>query len=125
MCDYLIHFYSRADAILDGILVDVTETAREAGFRYCVALTAAVWHKYVEVPAGVEAQDEAGRLWDILQMLKFGIAKEEASRNVITFQLHVRNDNSDGDPPLVELKAVCGPDDDGGPCITVMVPDED
>lgn len=125
MCDYLIHIYTRADAILDGILVDVSDTAKEAGFKYCVAMTAAVWQKYVEVPTGVEAQDEAGRLWDILHMLKFAIAKDKASGNVITFQLHVRNDNSDGDPPLVDLKAICGPDDDGQPCITIMLPEED
>jgi hypothetical protein len=30
-----------------------------------------------------------------------------------------------GTPPLVRLKALCGPGDDGSPCITVMMPDED
>jgi hypothetical protein len=28
-------------------------------------------------------------------------------------------------PPLVCLKAVCGPDDQGEPVVTVMLPDED
>jgi hypothetical protein len=28
-------------------------------------------------------------------------------------------------PKLVHLKAVCGPDDDGTPCLTIMTPDED
>jgi hypothetical protein len=28
-------------------------------------------------------------------------------------------------PPLVRLKAVCGPDDDGAACLTVMLPHED
>jgi hypothetical protein len=37
----------------------------------------------------------------------------------------VRNDNREGDPLLVDLKAVFGPDDDGSPCITIMLPDED
>jgi hypothetical protein len=32
---------SRADAIRDGVLIDVSATAREAGFEYPVALTAA------------------------------------------------------------------------------------
>jgi hypothetical protein len=35
----LIHRYSRADAIRDGVLIDVSETARAAGIRYPVALT--------------------------------------------------------------------------------------
>jgi type I site-specific restriction endonuclease len=36
-----IHSYTRADAFADGYLVDVTDTAREAGFRFPVALTRA------------------------------------------------------------------------------------
>lgn len=62
----LIHVYTRAQAIEDGVLVDVTETAKEAGIRYPVAITQAVWAEYVAVPDGVEGQDENGRLWDIL-----------------------------------------------------------
>jgi hypothetical protein len=37
----LISAYSRSEALADGLLVDVTETAREAGFLYPVALTRA------------------------------------------------------------------------------------
>ena len=36
-----IHRYTRAEAIRDGVLIDVSATAREAGFRYPVALAAA------------------------------------------------------------------------------------
>jgi hypothetical protein len=46
----LIHSYSRADALRDGVLIEVTETAREAGSRFPVALTLAVWERYVAVP---------------------------------------------------------------------------
>ena len=35
----VIHRYTRAQAIEDGTLVDVTETAREAGWRFPVATT--------------------------------------------------------------------------------------
>ena len=122
--DDLIFAYTRAEAIADGVLVDVTSTAREAGFRYPVALTRAVWCEYVEVPAGVEGQDEKGRLWDILVMLSYAIRRSREGSE-LRFRLHVRNDNRDRTPPLVELKALCGPDDDGNPCITVMAPGED
>jgi hypothetical protein len=37
----LIHSYSRAQAIADGVLIDVSATAREAGIRCPVALTRA------------------------------------------------------------------------------------
>ena len=39
----VIFAYTRAQAIEDGILVDVSETAREAGFRIPVAITRTVW----------------------------------------------------------------------------------
>ena len=48
--DDLIHRYTRKQAIEDAVLVDVTPTAREAGFRLPVALTRAVWEHYVRVP---------------------------------------------------------------------------
>jgi hypothetical protein len=43
----------------------------------------------------------------------------------VRFGVHVRNDNRERTPPPVRLKAVCGPGDDGSPCLTVMLPDED
>ena len=43
------------------------------------------------------------------------------------FGLHVWNDNRDRTPPLVTLKAVCGPRDIGDPipAISIMLRDED
>jgi hypothetical protein len=121
----VIFAYTRKDAIADGSLVDVSQTAREAGFKIPVALTRAVWSQYVEVPEGVECQDEQGRLWDVLWMCRFGITQgENRDASEFLYQLQVRNDNREGEPPLVTLKAVCGPDD-ASPCITIMLPDED
>jgi hypothetical protein len=37
----LIHVYTRADALRDGVLIDVSQTAREAGFKSPAALTRA------------------------------------------------------------------------------------
>lgn len=121
----LIFAYTRAQALSDEVLVDVTETAKEAGLRYPTALTRAVWDRYVEVPEGVEAQDEAGRLWDILWMLRSAILAqpEDSQTVVIEYRLYVRNDNARAD--LVTLKAVCGPGDDAEPVLTVMLPEED
>ncbi|MFO0888214.1 MAG: DUF6573 family protein [Isosphaeraceae bacterium] len=121
----VIFAYTREQAIADGALIDVTETAREAGFRIPVALSRAVWAEYVEVPDGVEAQDEAGRLWDILWMCRWGVERWNRVGSMFLFHLHVRNDNAEGEPPVVQLKAVCGPDDDASPCITITLPEED
>ena len=120
--DKIIHSYTRAEAIEDGFLVDVSDTAKEAGFRYPVALTRTVYDRYVEVPEGVEGQDESGRLWDILFMCRQAIKRSDGEA-VCLFTLLVRNDNRRLE--AVRLKAVCGPNDDLSPCITVMMPDED
>jgi hypothetical protein len=120
----LIHRYTRSQAIADGVLIDLSQAAREAGFTIPVALTAAAWAKCVAVPPGVVGQDEAGRLWDVLWMLRLAIGPG-ADGSEVRFAVHVRNDNRDRTPPLVRLKALCGPDDDGEPCLTVMMPEED
>jgi hypothetical protein len=119
----LIHRYTRAQAIADGVLIDVTQMAREAGIRWPVALTAAAWAKCVAVPPGVACQDEAGRLWDVAWMLACAI-RRGGSGPEIGFALHVRNDNRDRTPPLVRLRALCGPGDRGEPVLTVLLPEE-
>ncbi len=121
----VIYAYTRKDALNDGVQIDVSEVAREAGLKFPVYLTRAVWESYVTVPDGVRCQDEKGRLWDIVWMLR--CAARRTSGPQMLFGLHVRNDNRDRTPPLVNLKAMCGPRDidDPQPAITVMLPDED
>ena len=41
------------------------------------------------------------------------------------FGRHGRGDNSNGIAPLVRVKALCGPADQGEPVVTVMLPTED
>ncbi len=119
----MIDAYSRADAISDGVLLDASNLAKEAGFRYPVALTAAAWATCVRVPAGVPGQDETGRLWDVLTMLRHASRAAAPDVSTLRFDVLVLNDNTT--PKPVRLKAVCGPDDDLSPCLTVMLPDED
>jgi hypothetical protein len=74
---------------------------------------------------GVACQDTAGRLWDVLTMLRFAIRASNGGAREVLFGVHVRDDNRQRTPPLVRLKAICGPGDRGEPVITVMVPEED
>lgn len=122
MSENIIFAYTRAQAIADGVLVDVTKTAKEAGFKVSVAMTDTVNAEYVQVPAGVEGQDEEGRLWDILWMCSLE-ARRQKENSVILFSVLVQNSNRG--PKKVDLKCVCGPDDEGAPCLTIMRPDED
>lgn len=117
----IIYAYSRAQAIEDGVLIDVSDMAREAGFTRAVALTRAVWESFVRVPERVSGQDEKGRLWDVLWMLRVAILN--SADNPLFYSLLVQND--DNGPKEVRLKAVCGPGDEAEPVITVMLPEED
>ncbi len=117
----IVFAYSRAQAIADGVLIDTGEMAKEAGFRYSVALTAAAWQLCVAVPKACPWQDERGRLWDVLNVLR--VSSRNKSSSGIEFSLLVQND--DTGPKLVTLQALCGPGDDLEPVITVMLPDED
>ena len=121
--DILIFSYPRSEALEDGVLIDVTETAREAGFRVPVAMTPAAWAACVEIPAGVTCQDEAGRLWDVLTMLRYAGRGRAGEGSTVFFDVLVLNDAES--PKPIRLKAVCGPNDDLSPCVTVMLPDED
>lgn len=73
--------YTRKEALADGVQVEVTQLAAEAGIRFPVFLTRAVHEKYVAVPEGVEGQDETGRLWDILMVLRFATRTIAVPRN--------------------------------------------
>ena len=121
----VVYSYTRAQAVADGVQVEVTKTAQEAGIRFPVFLTRTVYDAYVTVPEGVTAQDEAGRLWDIVWMLRFAIQRTRSGVQRLPFALYVRNDNRAA--KLVKLIAMAGPldIDDPSPAITVMMPDED
>lgn len=126
----LIHSYSRAQAIRDGVLVDVTETAKETGFKIPVALTSAV---YEDCVAWTEAdndrkntlQDEKGRLWDVLWMSFLAARKSLDSQRVPVRLVRVRREGPGDQPRLVDLVMVVGPGDEGEPVITIMQPGED
>jgi hypothetical protein len=119
------HPCNRVQTIEDGVLLDVSATAREAGFKYPVVLTAAAWAKCVAVPPGALCQDEEDRLWDVLTVLRVASRWSKGAAGAVRFGVHVRNDNRQRTPPLVRLKAVCGPDNGGSPRITVLLPEED
>lgn len=130
--------YTRKQAIEDGVLVDVSKVADEAGFKWPTAMTRTVYERYVEVPPEITGQqDIQGRLWDVVWMMWVNIRTGKINGSYGEFTLLVRfpesaewQDNEakheeDLGLRLVTLKSVCGPGDDGAPCITVMMPFED
>ena len=122
----VIFSYTRAQAIEDGVLVDLTEWARETGFRIPVACTAAVWHGYIVPPAKTEGwgQSERGRAHDLLWMLYLAIRQSKgAGQEWLLFKLIFLQ--APHKHETVTLKAHCGPGDRGEPVITIMLRDED
>lgn len=120
----IIHAYTRAQAIEDGILVDLSVLAREAGFRWPLAVTQAVW-AVVEPGSTLEKEGQSwrGRAWDLLNILRAELRSAKDGREVRFAPCFL---TEPGRPPRqVAMRAVSGPGDDGEPVITVMMPGED
>lgn len=123
-----ISIYTRRQALDDGFLVDVSELAKEAGFRFSVAMTRAAWEDCVswsEADSKRQTyQDEAGRLWDVLYMAS--LAARRGGGSEVRFQLYrVPRGGRGVRPRLVTLAMQCGPGDGCEPVITIMLPGED
>lgn len=121
----IVYSYTRKQAIEDGELVDVSKTAIECGIKIPVAVTRALWDGYI-VPdkrSRPYGQSEAGRLWDVLFILRQAARSSPVISALFLFEVifiqKLRQRR------LVKLKAVCGPGDDGLPVITLMLPNED
>ena len=143
----ILDIYTRRQAIEDGVLVQLSgpgyqgdpwipAMVAEAGFRYPVAMTTTAFCRYVSPLEGDDeklapCQDIKGRLWDVLWMLKLAIRRGlggEIVRFCLRVVPNVPADYAKPNPPKpkpVQLKCVCGPDDDGSPCLTIMLPEED
>lgn len=120
----IIYAYSRKQAIEDGVLIDISEIASEAGFKFPVAVTDTVYHQYIIPPSELEGlQDVQGRLWDMLVMLNHTVRNAKAQDSIIYFSVRFLMKLKKYED--VQLKAVCGPGDDGEAVITIMFPQED
>jgi hypothetical protein len=124
----VVYRYTRARALADGVLVELTGWAREAGFILPVACTAGVWAGCVvpDESLRLRGQSEQGRAHDLLSALRAAIARTRGGTPAadrlafdVLFLL----------PPRqlvpVRLVAVCGPGDAGEPVLTVLLPGED
>lgn len=121
----VIHVYTRAQALADGCLIDVTETAKTAGFRVPVALTATVWADCVawDQEREVCPQDETGRLCDVLTMARFAASGAPRANRVGFGVLRVRCGQQR--PTLARLVLAIGAGDQGEPVMTIMLPGEE
>ena len=129
--DEVIASYTHAQATQDGVLIDVSKMAKEAGFTIPVAVTAAVWNEYIVPNDKLReyGQSEDGRLWDTLHMLYVAIRQGGASSRIIEYDVIFLQPahKKYGRPRhrIVRLKSVCHAGDAMEPVITIMLPNED
>jgi len=126
----VLSVYTRAQALADGVLIDAGPMAREAGFRWPVAVTAAAWEDCVAwTDTDSERQihqDQSGRLWDVLFMAAFEARVRADAGQQLLFELYrVPRDGRSTDAELTSLKLVVGPGDDREPVMTILLPRED
>ncbi|SBP89267.1 DUF6573 family protein [Thiomonas delicata] len=132
-----IHTYTRAQAIEDGMLIDVSTTAREAGIVWPVAVTSAAWGDAIawsdaddrRKKGRASWQSESGRLWDVVWMASHAIRAglrhgDDCSRNILFRVLRIPRDGRGARPTLTTLSLHVGPGDDRRPVITIMLPGE-
>lgn len=112
--------YSRAQAIEDGVLIDVTETAKEAGFKFPVALTAGVYGA-LNIENQAEGQSFQGRLWDLLFIMRVACKSTQGERVDFEVLLHRCGRGKFKE----KFYALIGPGDTAAPVITIMLPGED
>ena len=115
-----ISVYTRKEAQEDGTLVDVTSTAKEAGFTLHTVVTRNVWERCVAVPEGVVGQDEQGRLWDVLFVAHAAALRAaELASDLVEFQVTVADSGREH-----TLWVHIGPGDQGEPVLTIMFPED-
>ena len=120
----VIHSYSRAQALEDGFLIDLSVWAKEAGFKFPLAVTQGVMSVLSPLPE-IQAQGEnlVGRVWDMLNILRHAIRTAKRTDEVHFAPLFTMQAGRKPEP--VQLWAKCGPGDMGEPVISVMLEGED
>ena len=123
----VIYAYTRAQALADGVLVDVTEIAKEVGFRLPVAITEALHSRLTpsKADAGL-GQDYNGRLWDVLWIAALRIKLADPGTDTVTFTVVLQEaEGKSGQPQNIDLRlrAVYSPGDEGEPVFTIGFPE--
>ena len=118
----IIFSYSRAQALEDGVLADISSLAKEAGFKYPVAVTQGVYS--ILDDARVVGQSFEGRCWDMLTIFRYAIKKQNSSPDTVYFAPLFLSQEAD-EPKPVQMWAKCGAGDDYNPVITIMLEGED
>lgn len=124
----IIAAYTRERAIDDGELVAVGKEAQEAGFRWPVALTRALWN--VVEPNEKErtnaGQSVEGRLWDVCFMGYIAIKRAPEGGTRIDYDVifYEADRGIRAGQKTRRLRLETGPGDAGEPVVTIGFPED-
>lgn len=128
----VIDEYTRADAIEDGVLIEVpAEELAAAGFGCPVAFTSEAWFGCIEgnSPDGLReepGEPEKQRLRDVLRTAVLAAASERPGSDRASFAAPgIPRPETGSEPEDIRLVACLGLGDAGEPVITIMRPGED
>lgn len=124
-----ISIYTRAQALADGVLVDLTAAAEQYGFKIPLACTEAVWRS-LDWPVGhkpCNGQSSEGRVHDVLMMARLAAnGAAQAGASVADFGvLMVPVEGEAVVPETVRFRLMVSGGDSGEPVLTLMYPGED
>lgn len=121
----VISSYTRAQAIQDGVLIDLGKLATDAGFRVPVAITGAAYAEAINWTQDDASQDEKGRAWDVLTIARAACTRPgEDQRRTFTVA-RVLNQSGAIEALPVQLAVHIGGGDHAEPVVTITLPDED
>ena len=115
--------HTRAQALADEALIDVTAAGKEVGFKLPVAISEALHNRLTPTKAEADlGQDYDGRLWDVLWLAAFTNQLADRGTEVVTFtivQQEVEAKSGQLHKVDLRLRAVCNPGDEGKPVVTI------
>lgn len=121
---HLIFSYTREMALEDGVLIDVTEDAKQVGFSLHTVVTSNLFNGYVVPPAGLDAsfgQSTPGRLHDLLVLARIA-AGGEPDGDRVSFKVGFLM--RPGQLETVKVILHIGPGDQGEAVLTLMLPED-
>jgi len=120
----VISVYTRKQAIEDGVLIDITEAARQFGFMLPFAITSNLHQQYVAPPQDVQdipGQSEEERLARLLNQAWIAACSEKQTNHVV-FGMMFLMEPEEFETSNIWLIIDGG--DDGQPVLTLMLPED-
>ena len=118
---------SRAEAIAEGTIIDVSDLGRQVGFKWPVAMTKAVWEDSVswsdEDSEQQVPQNQKSRLFSVVGACADYVRTRGPQADRMRFRINrIPRDGVSRGAQQRLLQVVAHPGDDGEPVLTIRIP---